>query len=165
MCKKGQLELEATLYPTFVCKVPRDQLGFVFSLDGFKVEFFEFVEIRIVFPIIRDSDLLVGGSEVPGEFSSEGINFLTLPLSVDSFVDEGVVGVEMVDGDVMFFFFCEGSSMGFPTHSLVVSWKSSDNPTTFVPLIMNFVGWLQDWAVWGMVVYLSSSPTVLLKDA
>ena len=110
------------IYPTFVCKVPRDQLGFVFSLDGFKIEFFKFVEIRIVFPIIRDSGLLVGGSEVPGEFSTEGINFLALPLSVDSIVNEGVVGVEMIDGDVMLFFFCEGSSLWFSTHSLMVSW-------------------------------------------
>ena len=110
-----------SVYPTFVCKVPRDWLGFVFSLDGFKIEFFEFVEIRIVFPIVRDSDLLVGVSEVPGEFSSEGINFLTLPLGVDPFVNEGVVGVEMIDGDVMLFFFCEGSSLWFPTHSLMVS--------------------------------------------
>ena len=153
------------IYPTFVCKVPRDWLGFVFSLDGFEIEFFEFLEIWIVFLIIRDLDLLVGVSEVPGELSSEGINFLSLPLSVDSVVNEGVVGVEMIDGDVMLFFFCEGPSLWFPTHSLMVSWKSSDNPTTFVPLIMDFVGWLQDWAVWGMVVYLSSNPTVLLKDA
>ena len=154
-----------SIYPTFVCKVPRDWLGFVFSLDSFKIEFFEFVEIRVVFPIVRDSDLLVGVPEVPGELSSEGINFLSLPLGVDSFVKEGVVGVEMVDGDVMLFFFCKGSSLWFSTHSLMVSWKSRDNPTTFVPLIMDFVGWLQDWAVWGMMAYLSSNPTVLLKDA
>ena len=90
--------LMVSIYPTFVCYVPRDRLGFVFSLDGFKVEFFELVEIWIVFLIIRDLDFLVGVSEVPGEFSSEGINFLSLPLGVDSFVNEGVVGVEMIDG-------------------------------------------------------------------
>ena len=111
-----------SIYPTFICKVPRDWFGFGFSLDGFKIEFFEFVEIQIVFFIIRDSDLLLGVSEIPGEFSSEGINFLSLPLGVDSFVNEGVVGVEMIDGDVMLFFFCEGSSLWFPTHSLMVSW-------------------------------------------
>ena len=154
-----------SIYPTFVCKVPRDWLGFIFSLDSFKIEFFEFVEIRIVFPVIRDSDLLVGVPEVPREFSSEGINFLSLPLGIDSFVTEGVVGVEMVDGDVMLFFFCKGSSLWFSAHSLMVSWKSSDNPTTLIPLIMDLVGWLQDWAVWGVVAYLSSNPTVLLKDA
>ena len=111
-----------SIYPMLVCKVPRDWLGFVFSLDGFKIEFFEFVEIRIVFPIIRDSDLLVGVPKIPGEFSSEGINFLTMPLGVDSFVNERVVGVKMIDGDVMLFFFCEGSSLWFSTHSLMVSW-------------------------------------------
>ena len=43
--------------PTFVFKIPIYCLGFVFSLDSFKIEFFEFVEIRIVFLIVRDSDL------------------------------------------------------------------------------------------------------------
>ena len=88
-----------------------------------------------------------------------------MPLGVDSIVNEGVVGIEMIDGDVMLFFFCEGSSLWFFTHSLMVSWEPSDDPTSFVPLIMDLVGWLQDWAVWGMVAYLSSNPTVLLKDA
>ena len=147
--------------PTFVCKVPRDFLGFVFSLDSFEIEVIKFVEVWVVLLVIRDSDLFLGIFEIPGEFSSEGVNFLILPLGINSIVNEGVIGIKMINRDTVFFIVCEGSSLWFFTHSLVVSWESGDDPTTFVPLIMDFIGWLQDGAVWGVVAYLSSNPTVL----
>ena len=55
--------------PTFVLKIPIYWFGFVFSLEGFKIKVFELLEIWVVLLVVRDSDLFVGVSEVPGEVS------------------------------------------------------------------------------------------------